>query len=596
MNFIKYGLLLILGLVLPGAMVVAESLPEGIKWETNDTAEVFADPNAKIGGTYYTYMEAFPLTLRVVGPDSNSGFRANITGNQMSLIGIHPNTEEILPELATHWAFDPDKKTMYFKLNPKARWSDGHQVTADDFLFTLEFMRSKHIIAPWYNNYYTEEIDKIIKYDDLTLAVVSKKAIPDLPLTLALAPTPRHFYGKLNSNFVRQFNWEIVPNTGPYQIEKISKGKSVLFKRQQNWWAKDLKYFKGRFNVDTVMITVIRDTTTAFEYFKKEKLSSFGLTLPAYWHQKANDLEISNKGYAHKIWFYTDAPQPSYGFWLNQLKEIFQSPKRRYAFAHAINMDLLLKGVLRGDYSRLHNQFTGYGEYTNTEIRAREFNIQKVEELMTSDGWNRGSDGIWEKGTQRYSVQVVYSAEPHTERLVVLKEEAKKAGIELNLQRLDGSSAFKLVLEKKHEVAWIAFGVGLRPQYWEFYHSENANKPQTNNITNTADPEMDKLIDKFQNSTDVKERIQLSKQIQEKIHELGVYVPTYKVGYFREIYWRWWKFPKVPATKMSDSAFEPFGTGTFWLDPDLKSETEKAMKSGKTFEPVLLMDKTYKKD
>ncbi|MBF0237911.1 MAG: ABC transporter substrate-binding protein [SAR324 cluster bacterium] len=592
----KNLILLFIGVLLTAYCASAQDkLPDNLQWLTNETSPVFADINAKKGGTFHASIQAFPLTMRTIGPDSNSSFRSAILGNQMSLIGIHPNTEEILPELATHWAFGADKKTMYFKLDPRARWSDGKPVAAEDYIYTLEFMRSKHIVAPWYNNYYTEEIDRVIKFDEHTIAVVATKAKPDLHLTLGLSPTPRHFYGELDDSFVRKFNWEICPNTGPYVIDKINKGKSITFKRKKDWWAKDLYWFKGRFNVDKVEYSVIRDVTTEFEYFKKGELDAFGLTLPNYWHQQAKDLDITTRGYAHKLWFYTDAPQPSYGFWLNQDKELFKDPNVRYAFAHAIDMDKLLKEVLRGDYQRLHNQFTGYGKYTNTSIKAREFDIAKVEALMKTSGWQRGTDGIWIKNGTRFSVNVVYSSEPHTERLVVLREEALKAGIEMNLQRLDGSAAFKMVLEKNHDVAWMAYGTGLRPQYWEFYHSVNAHVPQTNNITNTDNPEMDKLIDIYRNSTDEQERVSLSRQIQEKIHEIGAYVPTYMVGYFREMYWRWWKLPKVPATKMSDSAFEPFGTGLFWFDRDTYEETQKAMKTGKTFEPVTLIDTTFRK-
>ncbi len=223
----------------------------------------------------------FPMTFRVVGPDSNNSFRSAILGNQLDLIGIHPNTENIVPELATHWAFDKDKKTMYFKLNKKARWSDGKPVTADDFAYTLEFMRSKHIIAPWYNDYYTIEIEKVIVYDDYTLAVVSAKAVPDLHLKIGLSPIPRHFYGELNENFVKKYNWEIVPNTGPYQISDFKKGKHIKFKRKKDWWAKDLHYFKNRFNVDTVIFNVVRDFNMMREYFKKPKKMCSPLIFPA---------------------------------------------------------------------------------------------------------------------------------------------------------------------------------------------------------------------------------------------------------------------------------------------------------------------------
>ena len=43
-----------------------------------------------------------------------------------------------------------------------------------------------------------------------------------------------------------------------------------------------------------------------------------------------------------------------------------------------------------------------------------------------------------------------------TPRLVVLREEAKKAGIDLKLKLLDSSSAFKSFLEKKHEIAYMS--------------------------------------------------------------------------------------------------------------------------------------------
>ena len=51
--------------------------------------------------------------------------------------------------MATHWAVQPDQKTIYFKLDPDARWSDGKPITADDYVFTLEMMRSKFIVDPF---------------------------------------------------------------------------------------------------------------------------------------------------------------------------------------------------------------------------------------------------------------------------------------------------------------------------------------------------------------------------------------------------------------------------------------------------------------
>jgi microcin C transport system substrate-binding protein len=575
---------------------VREALPAGIEWLTNTSDPVFAAPQAVKGGTYHAALNSFPLTFRVVGPDSNSSFRSAILGNQLGLVGIHPNTRNTIPELATHWAYGADKKTMFFKLDPAAHWSDGHPVTADDFVYTLEFMRSKHIVAPWYNDYYTKEIDRVIVYDDHTFAIVGTKAQPDLHLKITIGPTPRHFYCELDENFVRDHNWRVAPNTGPYQITRFKKGRYVVFERKKDWWARDRRYFQNRFNVDRVRYTVIRDVNLQWEYFLKARLDNFGLTMPQFWHIKS-DHPVVHKGYVERIWFFNDTPQSAQGLWLNLDREIFKDLRLREAFAHAMNIEKIMATVLRNDYFRLESGYVGYGPYSNETIRARRFNLGKVDRLMQEAGWQRGADGIWEKDGQRYSVEVSYSREEHTPRLVVLKEEARKAGIELRLQRLDPAAQYKKVLEKRHDVGWLGWSTGLRPHFWEFWHSVNAHKPQTNNVTNTDDAELDRLIDRYRESLDEAERIELSKRIQERVHALGAFVPTFMVPYFREAYWRWWRFPTPPATRLSDSLFDPFGStagGLFWFDEARYRETREAMRQGIAFDPVTIKDTTYK--
>lgn len=571
-------------------------IPEDIIWLTNSEDPVFASPKAVKGGIFRDSILSFPMTFRMVGPDSNGSFAGVLRSNSFGLIGIHPNTLSIIPEIATHWAFGKDKKTMYFRLNKNARWSDGHPVTAGDFVYTLKFMRSKHIIAPWYNDYYTKEIDKVIIYDDHTLAVVGTKAEPDLHLKLGLSPTPEHYYGELGKDFIKKYNWKIPPNTGPYQITDFKKGKYVKLKRKENWWAADMKYFKHRYNVDWVVFEVVRDFNIQWEYFKKAKKDVFGLTIPKYWHAKSKIPEVE-KGYIHKIWFYNDTQQSAQGMWLNQDKELFQDKNLRYAFAHAMNVEKVIEQVLRGDYFRLEHGFMGYGPYSNYNIKARRWDLDKVDHYMTASGWKRGDDGIWAKDKKRFSVEVTYHFDEHTPRLVVLKEEAKKAGVDLRLQKLDASATFKKVLEKKHDVAWMGWSTSLRPHYWEHFHSVNAHKPQTNNITNTDDPEMDKLIDAYRNSLEEGERIDLSLKIQSKIHEICPFVPTFMVPYVREAYWRWWRLPDVPGTRHTGSLFDPFSSSTgglFWYDKKLHEETEAAMKSGNTFDAITVVDETYK--
>jgi len=574
----------------------SEPIPSDIVWLTNDADPEFASPNAIKGGTINSYMLSFPNTFRVVGPDSNNSLRNLILDNQLSLLELHPNTENLFPSLATHWAFDKDKRTMYFKLNKNAKWSDGVPVTGNDYAYTIEFMRSKFIVEAWYNDYYTNFIEKATVYDDYTIAISLNKPLPELYFYLTLSPTPSHFYKQLDDTFVTKYNWAIVPNTGPYQINKFEKGKYIIFERKKDWWAKDLKYFKNRFNADKIIFKVIKDNNIAWEYFKKGSIDAFVLTLPEYWYDKTKSKEFEN-GYINKVWFFSDTPQSPMGMYLNQDKDIFKDKNVRYAFAHAMNIEKVIKTVLRDDYFRLENGYVGYGKYSNNKIKARRFDIDKVDFYMKNSGWKRGDDGIWEKNGLRFAIEVVYSQEEHTKRLVVLKEEAKKAGIELILDKLDPATSYKKILEKKHDVAWMAWSTSLRPRFWEHYHSINAHKPQTNNVTNNDDKELDKLIDQHRNSIDENEIVKLSLLIQEKIFLIGDYVPTFMIPYVREGYWRWINLPLAHGTKVSETLFDPFDASTgglFWIDEDLKKETLEAVKSGKKFEPVTIIDETYK--
>jgi len=575
-------------------------LPDGIEWVTNNDDPVAGSSQAKKGGTLNLSITSFPLTFRTIGPDANSGTRSLFSDNMMLLVGLHPDTQRLIPVLASQWAYDKDGKTMYFKLNEKAQWSDGVPVTADDFIFSLELMRSKSINDPWENDNFTKYFDKITKYDDRTFSITCTAAYPDLWFHLEMQPRPKHFYNKIDKDFVKKYNWAIEPNTGPYILSDYEKGKYLIFKRKKDWWAKDLRYYQYRYNVDEIKFTVIRDTNVVFEYFKKGNIDVFGATRPDIWHEKGTG-EIFDKGYVEKQWFYNDVKQPTYGLYMNLDKEIFKDINARLAFSHAINFDKLNNQVLRGDYERLNNYFTGFGEWTNKNIKAREFDISKVEYYMKASGWKRGTDGIWEKNGARYSVTITYGVSENTDRLVVLKEEAKKAGIEFNLELLDPSAAYKKEMEKKHEVVFSASeDPNLRPDPWQSFHSANAHKPQTNNITNTDDPELDKLIDAERTSLDSKERIKLSLRIQQRIHDICCWVPLYQVPYIRSFSWRWVRLPETLGTKTSTSLFEPFEPweskygGLFWIDEDMKKETLEAMKTGKSFQPVTIINDRFK--
>lgn len=574
-----------------------DALPVDLEWQTNTALPVSPSDQAIRGGTLRQHILSYPLTLRTVGPDSNSSTRGIILENQWSLTGLNPNDESIVAVLADSWAYDADGKTVYYRLREEVRWSDGEPVTADDYLYTLEFMRSDAIVAPWYNNYYSEQITDVKKYDDYTISVTSavKKPPVDLQLAVSISPTAQHFY-TLDENFVLEYNWKIAPNTGPYQITQDSirrgKGKYLELERKDDWWGDQFEQFKNRYNANKIRYRVIKDNNVAFRFFEKGDLDLFGLVLPELWHQKAQG-ELYDNGYIHRLKAYTDTRQPARGLFLNQADPLLADRNVRLGLQHSMNFEKMIATVLRNDYERLPQHYTGYGDYS-ADIQPRGFDLALADQYFNAAGFvERDAQGyrVNDQGI-RLSFTVTYGTAIHNDRLVILKEEARKAGVELVLELLDAQASYKKTQEKRHQIAWTGWSTGWRPAYRQHYHSETANRAQTNNITNTADPAIDALIDAYRASEEEAEKKDLSRQIQQALHERGALIPSYQVPYTRLGYWRWLQLPQTGYVTRTGGGlfdlFDPVSGGIFWIDRSMKKATENAMDDNATFEPVYI--------
>ncbi len=582
----------------------SKPLPEGLVWLTNDEDPVFASPEATRGGTFTDYILSFPLTLRVYGPDAATGrFTQVKRGMALSLVDLHPNTIRILPSLATHWAFAEDGKTVFYKLDPRARWSDGVPVVADDYLFQRDFQRSEFTVEPYGANYYSNEITDVSKYDDHTISVTSATAAPgdELIYSTTISPAPRHFH-KLDENWVTDYDWRVIPNTGAYQISAIEKGRFIELTRKDDWWADDLKYYRNRYNPTTLRYEVIRDDDVAYEYFLRGELDRYLFDgLPARWYDRTTG-EPFQAGYIGKLQHYVDLPQRMRGIWLNRADPVLADDRVRLGLAHAMNFDRVLSTIFRGDYERLNHAYEGYyWGYSNPAIEAREFDLAEADRYLDEAGWLiRDADGIRTKDGSRLSIRISYATDEHTPWLVVLREEAKKAGIELALQLMDPAAWGKQIGEKTHQATYVSISTYLAPGFWSPWHSANADKLQTNNLTNTADPALDALIEEYDAGTNLEDRVRLAHEIQQIVHDTASFVPTFKIPYRREAFWRWLRYPDPPASRIAEEIFDPIapfeGSGLFWIDEQAKADVLAARSEGRNFEPIDVVDTTFRVD
>ncbi len=587
------------------AKTVAD-LPADLNWENGAHLPEVGSPNAVKGGTEYKRLQDFPRTLRWAGPDSNGSFRIYLVDDfGVQIAHRHPTEFEYFPGIAESWAVDEENKTVYVKIDPAATWSDGHPVTSEDFKFMFFFFRSSYIISPWFNNWFGTQYTGFTEYDDHTFSISVPERKPDMESrVLGLRPIPRHFFYELGDDYVERYQWRFWPTTASHMIEdeNLKKGRSVTLTRTPNWWAKDKKHWRYRFNPDRIHLSVIRDTAKHFEAFKRGDVDQFNLRLAEHWYEKLPDTDPAvENGYIHKSSFYNQHPRPTFGLWINSDQPLLNNQDIRVGINYASNWELVLQKFFRGDYVRMRTSSDGYGDFTHPTLEARPFDITLAQEAFARAGFKaRGTDGILvnEEG-ERLSFTLSSGYEHYKDIFTILKEEMLKAGVELRIEVLDATAGFKKVQEKKHDIHFVAFAVSLEmyPRFWETYHGDNAfdvpyledgsvnperkRKTQTNNLELIALPEMDEMINRYRASDDRAEMIELSHRMTELHHEYGSFVPGFVQPMLRTGHWRWVRYPEGHNYKHV-SRYDDLWV--HWIDAELKAETLEARKNNVGFE------------
>ena len=111
-----------------------------------------------------------------MGPNSNDAFASwkRAFTQDFTLVKLHPMTDRFVPWLATHWSVQDDNRTVYFRLDPDARWSDGEPITADDYVFAFTMLQSEHIFDPFWASYIPTYYEAVEKLDEHTLKIVGR--------------------------------------------------------------------------------------------------------------------------------------------------------------------------------------------------------------------------------------------------------------------------------------------------------------------------------------------------------------------------------------------------------------------------------------
>ncbi len=581
------------------------TLPEDVEWETNLDDPPIGSPDAIRGGTFTFPVAQYPMTFRLMGPNSNDAFAAWNRAFTMSfgLVSRHPITDNFIPKLATHWSVQEDQRTIYFRLDPDARFSDGTPLTADDFVFTWEMMRSEHIVDPFYNNYAEQYYESVEKIDDHTLVIVgTRPSWRPLADYGGLWATPAHAT-VLDEDWVTRTNNQFQVAVGPYVVSEVSRGESVTLERVDDWWGDDKPYMEGLYNFDRIHLRVIPQDRH-LDYLRRGELDMIGEYTARAWNEEYTFGAVQN-GWIRRARVLTDMPSGIYGLHMNLEAPIFQNRDFRVAMHYLFNFERLNRNLMFDEYFRQVSFFEGT-EYANPNVQPREFNPARAREYLERAGYRRpdeirgrnffqrirnalrgliftrsDTDDILvnERG-EKASFTVIYGSPGLSRHLTVMQQEYRRAGVDMRLRLLEAGTAFERGLERKYEMTITARTAGFYPAVRQYLHTDFKNAVNNNNIWGFGSEEVDELIRIYEEDLDFEARRDALYRIDEIVHQEAFYIPFWRAPFIWVAHWDHVQFPEYYLPPRTGQVMDYL---VYWIDPDRREAVQAAMRTGEAF-------------
>lgn len=312
----------------------------------------YVNPDAAKGGTLLLGTgEAFDsLNPLIVNGSPAPGVRGYVYESLLERAADEPFT---LYGLIAETVETPDDRGwVEFRINPKARFSDGMPVTATDVIFSMELLREHG--RPNHRAYYKKVVKTEAKDERTVRFTFDTSGDREMPLIMGLMPVlPKH---AIDTATFESTTLSPPVGSGPYLVAEAIAGRAITYRRDPDYWAKDLNVMRGRFNPDEVRYEVIRDTNARFESFKTGQIHIWSESDPSNW-TSLFDFPAVADGRVGKLELPTGVPAGMTAFVMNTRRPPLDDPRVREALIDLFDFEWINKNLFFGLYSRTESFF-----------------------------------------------------------------------------------------------------------------------------------------------------------------------------------------------------------------------------------------------
>jgi peptide/nickel transport system substrate-binding protein len=468
-------------------------------------------------------VDAFGTNLKTITPlVSSDAYASNVQSYVLeSLITRNPDTLEWEGLVAKDWTISEDGLVISFNMREDVGFSDGQPLTADDVVFSFDFIMTDAIQAPR-ERAYLEKI-KSVKADGKYQVVFTFKEPYFEALSLAggIGIMPKHFYEPYLKE-PQKFNESkgLLLGSGPYRLNDPKnwtpdKGNIELVRNERYWGDVQPSYHR-------ILWKIIQNDSARLTTFRNGDIDSYSAR-PVEYQELKKDPQIQAKsqnfeymppvvGYSYIGWNQERAGKPTR----------FADKRVRQAMTYLTDVSRVIKDVMLDYAEPAVSPFSKASKQHDAALQPYQADLDKAKALLKEAGYqDKNGDGVLEdKAGQPFEFKLTYfQANEDTKRMVLLlKDLYARAGVRMIPTPQEWPVMLENLDKKDFDAITLGWTSGIETDLYQIFHSSQAVS-KGDNYVSYKNPALDKLIDDARRTVDESKRMPLWQQAEHILYE-----------------------------------------------------------------------------
>ena len=542
--------------------------------EATGEFDPIASKDARPCGAITLWGSAMPKSFNM-WEDYNS-FSAELMGMMFEpLVSLHSTEDREVGILADSWNVSEDGKTFTFHVDPRAKWSDGKSVTAEDVQFYYDVIMDEKNLTPIFK-VGLSRFDRPEVVDSLTIKMTAKESHwGNFWEAAGMLAFPKHVWAGKDFNQIR---YEFPVVSGPYKIKTFREDRYVELARRADWWGFKKNWNRGKYNFEKIRYRFMNDQTKALEAFKKQDINAYAIYTSSIW-MKQTDFDAIQKGWAVKQRIFNKEPIGFQGMAINLRKPQFQDVRVRRALNMLLNREAMNEKYMYNQYFLLNSYYPDLWEGNqNPTAPLYKFNPDSARALFAEAGYKVNAQGVLEKDGKPFAINFITSQED-LRHLTLFQEDLKKVGVVATIEQMSQSTLRKRLDDADFDLYWVNWGAGRLRDPEASWNSTTALQKGTNNLAGVQDKVVDSLINLQKTEFDLAKRNEILKALDNRLAEIVPYVLMWQCDHHRILYWNRYGTPEKVFDRFNREDAIPV---YWWLDPTKSATLDKAMKAGES--------------